>query len=104
MQEGKEEMLKGYICGWERSKDPKRPYHTDFWFGSDVKKAAYWLTRREAENDCVMFDNHRIVIASSEGGTHICGGFRVEELTPDRFVIFCEAPFILKQGSAKPLK
>jgi len=39
------------------------------------------------------------VIPSAQGGTHVCKGFKVEERAPNEFVVFCEAPFILKTGS-----
>jgi len=98
-------MTKGYICSWARSKDPARPYNTDFWFSPDIAKAAYWLTRESAEADISIFERHNILIPSALGGVHRCGGFQVEERAPEEFVIFCEAPFIFgKEKKAKPVK
>ena len=95
-------MPKGYICGWSRSKDPERPYQTDFWFDSDPQKAAYWKTHEEAETDCELLEKKAIAIDSGEGGRHICSGFQIEKRGPGEFVIFCEAPFIRRpsEGAA----
>jgi hypothetical protein len=92
-------MPKGYICTWERSQE--RPYETDFWFDSDSKNAAKWLTQQEAETDCAMLSKKGIKIPSSDGGTFFCTQFHVEERAPHEFIIFCEAPFIQRTSATK---
>lgn len=86
-------MLKAYITKW--TEEPQeRHIRVDVRFDSHQENAAYWPTREEAENECAVFDSLKIVIPSAEGGTHVCKGFKVEERTPDEFILFCEGPFI----------
>jgi len=94
-------MLKGYVTGWEIVADATLgEQRSDFRFDSHAENAAYWDTRESAEVDRTFFDLRQIVISSSEGGKHICTGFTIEELAPDRFVIFCMAPFIQASRNA----
>ncbi len=86
------EYSKGYIVRWKRREKPEADT-TDYWFDSRPEKAAYWETKEEAENDCVLFERHPIVLTLSGGSTHTCTGFRVEQRAPKEFVIFCLAPF-----------
>jgi len=98
-------MLKGYIVGWKVREKPEE-HKIDYWFDHRAEKAAYWPTRQEAENDCAIFDYHCIVIPSAEGGTHVCNGFKVEERAPGEFVVFCLAPFIVRDtisGESAPI-
>jgi hypothetical protein len=44
-----------------------------------------------AEADCLDL-NRGVTIPS--GGTYICTNFRVEEEAPDKFLIYCETPFV----------
>jgi hypothetical protein len=87
-------MSKAYILRSKRREKPEERHITDFWFTTDPKKAGYYETKEAAANDCVLFERFPISIPSSEGGTHTCTGFKVEELGANEFVIFCEAPFI----------
>jgi hypothetical protein len=89
-------MLKGYITGWKEREKPEEHHIVDLGFDHRPEKAACWPTREQAENDCAIFDHWQIVIPSADGGTHICKGFKVEKRAPGEFVVFCEAPFILK--------
>jgi hypothetical protein len=89
-------MLKGYINRWKEREKPEERQIVDYWFTSNAMKAACWETESEAENNCVIFDCHRIVIPSSKGGTHVCKDFKVEQRAPNEFVVFCVAPFILE--------
>ena len=91
-------MLKGYISRWKRKEKPEDNI-LDYWFCTRPGDAAYWGSREEAENDCVVFNRHqRIVIPSSQGGTYVCQDFKVEERKPGEFVVFCIAPFIPKDS------
>jgi hypothetical protein len=103
-REKKHKMLKAYISHWKRREKPEERHIVDFWVTTDPKKAAPYETKQEAENDCVLFERFPILIASSEGGTHTCTGWKVEELAPKEFVVFCVAPFIIgaRGESVKP--
>jgi len=92
-------MLKGYVNRWKKRDKPEE-HVMDYWFCSRAENAAVWDTREGAENDCVLFNHHRIVIPSSEGGTYICRDFKVEERAPGEFVVFCMAPFVPKENSS----
>jgi hypothetical protein len=85
--------MKGYICRWERRKEP-HSHVMDYWFDHRPEKAAFWRTKEEADADCMIFNREGITIPSSEGGSYLCNNFRSEERSPGEFVIFCEAPFI----------
>jgi hypothetical protein len=87
-------MAKGYVAGWKNAVEPHRQYMKDYWFTSTPEKAAYWTDREEAERDLPLFENGSIVIPSSLGGVHTLHGFHVEEFPPDKFVIWCDGPFI----------
>jgi hypothetical protein len=88
-------MSKGYITRWKLREKPEEQGKVDYLFDSHAENAASWETKEEAEADCIIFDHHRIVIPSAEGGTHICSGFKVEQRAEKEFVVFCEAPFIV---------
>ena len=83
--------LKAYVSNWNDSADK---LHRDLWFRSDPKNARILDNEAEAETHCRVFDDSGIAIPSNEGGTHVLRGFKVEKLAPNRFVIFCEGPFI----------
>ena len=89
-------MLKAYISHWKRREKVGQERITDFWVTTDPKKALPYETRYAAASDCVLFERCPIVIDSSEGGKHSCTGWKVEELSPKEFVIFCVAPFIIR--------
>jgi hypothetical protein len=69
----------------------------DYFFTNNVDSAAYWETEEEAAANCKFLDDSQIVIDSPEGGQHIGKGFQVEQRAPDEFVIFCYAPFIIRE-------
>ncbi len=88
-------MQKGYICRWEREKPPndnRNIYH----FCLLPKDAAYWPTRGLAEIECLDL-NRGVTIPS--GGTYVCANFQVEENEADRFLIYCEAPFVFEEAT-----
>jgi hypothetical protein len=91
-------MLKGYVRNYW---DVEKSTRVDFSFGADADSAMVWKTRAEADTACAMFDHQNIRIPSASGGDHVCRGFKSEERKPSEFVVFCEAPFILKQASAR---
>jgi hypothetical protein len=84
-------MRKGYVRRWKLREGPDG---IDYWFTSNPKLAACWETKAKADADCGLLDLHRIVISSSEGGAYVCRDFKSEELGPDKFAIFCTAPFV----------
>jgi len=80
--------MKGYIALWKLLDGDKLDYR----FSVLPANAAVWATRKEAEENCDVFNRHRIVI-NTASGPHVCADFKVEERAPDEFVAFCEAPF-----------
>lgn len=94
-------LLKGYVRRWKEREKPE-PEGIDYWFTSHPENAAWWKTREDAENECVVFEANRIRIPSSAGGVHTCRGFKVEERAPGEFVIYCMAPFVLQSSEIAP--
>lgn len=91
-------MLKGYINHWREREKPEQ-HRVDYWFSARIEQAATWPTKEEAESNCTIFNHHRIVIPSSQGGTHVCDDFKVDERAPGQFVVYCMAPFIVKEAA-----
>ena len=93
-------MLKAYVTSTKYREKPKEESHIlDVWFDSRVEKAAYYPTREEAECDCkVIFERGNIQIDTAEEWKHTLKDFRVEQYGPREFVIFCEGPFIIRNG------
>jgi hypothetical protein len=91
-------MHKAYIAHWMKREKPEE--HLAYYlFDSRSEKAANWKTKERADIDCALFNHLQIEIPSSNGGTHVCNGFKVEKLTSGNFAIFCEAPFIPMETS-----
>jgi hypothetical protein len=88
-------MLKGYVSRWKAREKPEQ-HIMDYCFDPRPENAAHWGSREDAEKDCVLFNNHQIVVPSSMGGNHTCKDFKVEQRAPNEFVVFCVAPFILE--------
>ena len=77
-------MHKGYIQRWEQD----RPHLQDiFHFCPLAEHAAYWPSRYNAEAKCAELSKGVKI------GRFLCTDFQIEEAAPDRFLIFCEAPF-----------
>jgi hypothetical protein len=81
-------MQKVYVCKWERDVAPNDDRFI-YQFCTEAKDAAYWNSRYLVEVDCLEL-NRGVTIPS--GGTYLCKNFQVEQESPDRFVICCEAP------------
>jgi hypothetical protein len=91
---------KGYVSGWE--KNPSDDRIVDFLFTSNPESALYHETREAAQIECRFLDSRGISIPSNEGGRYTLRGFQIEELKPDRFVCYCEGPFIAqRRGQCK---
>lgn len=82
-------MEKGYIYKWERDVAPNDDRNI-YYFCSQAEGAAFWPSRYNAELECIEL-NRGVTIP--RGGTFICTEFHIEEAAPDRFLIYCEAPF-----------
>jgi hypothetical protein len=65
---------------------------TDVWFTSHIEDADCWLTREEAEAQCVMLERYEIKTQSADGGRHTCRGFQAEQRKPEEFVVCCDVP------------
>jgi hypothetical protein len=83
---------KGYLSGWEDNKsDPKL---MDYTFTDNPNSAVTYESADQAATECKFYDAVPISIPSNEGGTHTLRGFKLEELSPGKFVIYCEGPYI----------
>jgi len=88
----------GYVIGWRERETPEGRTKVDVWFDHRPEKAVCGKTRKQAEDDCALLDCYRVKIPLSEGSEHVCGSFKVEERSPEEFVVFCEVPFVLRTG------
>jgi hypothetical protein len=79
---------KGYLFGEIVGED-----HPTYTFTRAADKAIFWPTRLAAEQRLDWL-NRGVTIESSLRGRYTITDFQVEEATPDRFVIFANAPFI----------
>jgi hypothetical protein len=82
-------MQKGYICAWEPGAPPN-DNRKIYAFCPEAKDAFYWPTHYLAEIECLDL-NEGVTIPS--GGTYICTNLQIEEEGPEKFLIYCEAPF-----------
>ena len=88
-------LRRGYIHRWKKRDAPEN-YRTDYWFCEFAKDASYWDTKESAQHACDIF-NMGIEIPSANGGVHVCRNFEVEEVSAVHFVVFCEAPFVVRE-------
>ena len=72
----------------------------DFWFTAKAEDAAWWESKEKAESQRQTFDRYDLSSASDEGGFYIGRNFGTEEVRTDRWVVFCEAPFLPYEPSA----
>ena len=89
---------KGYLSGWEDSKSD--PRLKDFTFTDNPNSAVTYESADQAATECRFYDSVAISIPSNQGGKHMLRGFKFEELSPGKFVIYCEGPYIPCVGSA----
>jgi len=89
--------IKGYYRHEEKNKD--YPHRLDYFFTSKPENAAYYTTRLDAETGCKVLEMSQVSIPSSEGGFHTLRNFRVEEVSSDRFVVYCDGPFIPERAA-----
>jgi hypothetical protein len=82
-------MQKGYVRSWKQD-DPPNDNRNVYFFCQLRGDAAYWPSRYVAEAECMDL-NRGVTIPP--GGAYIINNFQVEEVEPDHFLIFCEAPF-----------
>ena len=96
-------LRKGYVSREVPTKNPERN-NMDYFFDSDPAKAMFWDTKVGAEAACTIFNGRSIMIPSAEGGEYRCVNFSVEERKAAEFVVFCEAPFILRPDHSASTK
>ncbi|MGA7931421.1 MAG: hypothetical protein WCA20_36180 [Candidatus Sulfotelmatobacter sp.] len=90
-------MSKGYVQGLKNRKEPpEEPDIVDVWFTNRVENAASYATRSEAEAECLFLERWRVKIPTATGHKHTCTDFKVEERATGQFVLFCEAPFVVR--------
>ncbi len=82
-------MQKGYICD-RKQDEPPNDNRNIYSFCQLAKDAAYWPSRYLAEAECMDLNRG---VRIPPGGAYVANNFHVEEAEPDRFLIFCEAPF-----------
>jgi hypothetical protein len=87
--------MKGYVVRWKiRENDDHQTI--DYWFSTLPKDGATWPTRESVEVHIRDFNKKGVTIPSSFGGRTI-HDFKVEEREDGKFVVFCEAPVILRE-------
>lgn len=89
--------MRGYVRKEAYVDDQRMPFgrRYDVWF-TDKEHAMHWETKEEAEAAAKLFDTRRIEIDVPGSGKHLCTCFRFEERALGEFVVFCDAPFTLR--------
>lgn len=80
-------MPKAYVTNW-KEEPQELSTRVTVEFDQSPQNAAIWEEEREAENACQNFE--AVPITISGGG--VCKGFKVEQLAPKQFVVFCDYP------------
>jgi len=80
-------LQKGYISKHEADNERSRSIWS---FCAKAEHAMYWPSRYVADAECALLNRG---VAIPPDGPYLITNFQVEEDTPDRFLIFCEAPF-----------
>ncbi|HMH13508.1 MAG TPA: hypothetical protein VK578_10410 [Edaphobacter sp.] len=87
--------MKGYLVRWKiRDGDDQT---IDYWFSSSPRDGATWPTRESAEVHMQEFNRKGVTIPSSFGERLTIHDFKVEEREDGKFVVFYEAPVILRE-------
>lgn len=85
-------MAKAYFYRDVWQDDPSGTPRLKRRFTANPKEACWYPTEPEAVSDCEMIFRKGIQVESLDGKTHLLANFQVEEVRPEEFVIFCEAP------------
>jgi hypothetical protein len=88
LKEERAPMAKLYLSYLKHRQPPNKGL--DVCFVPWPEKALAWIDRKSAEN-VAQFDLEKANITLMGSGP-VLGNFRVEELGPEKFGIFCEAP------------
>lgn len=92
--------MKGYLVRWRsRAEDDHRTI--DYWFSTSPKDGGTWELCELAEVDMREFNRNGVMIPSSLGGNHVIHDFTVEEREDGKYVVCCEAPFIVQGRQAQ---
>jgi hypothetical protein len=91
---GAAKNMKGYVLRKEFVDGPQKT--VDLYFTSDPEMAMYWECQKDADMNCRIFDAFLSPLRTSLGGSHTQRGFQSEELRKDRFVVFVDAPFVVR--------
>jgi len=83
---------KGYLSGWEDNKS--NALLKDYLFTANPDVAVKYESAEQAAIECRFYDSAAISIPSNQDGKHMLRGFKFEELSPGKFVIYCEGPYI----------
>lgn len=87
--------MKAYVKTYKNVADEKAQhgFRWDILFAKEKENAMTWNKRATAEEARDWFERREINIDLPDGSRHLCTGFQIDEVGPQDFVIFCEAPF-----------
>jgi len=84
--------MKGYIVGF-KSRASADHQVIDYCFSDSAQDAMRWDLRELAEADVRLF-NRGIMINEDLGQPHLLDDFAIEEVEPEKFIVFAEGPFV----------
>lgn len=85
-------LTKGYLGRIDWGKKLEKDKYT---FVATAAEAGLYLSRLEAERACADRRASNVTLELRSGSTYPISDFQVEELAPDKFVIYCYGPFEL---------
>lgn len=93
-------VCKGYfVCSYRSHTEIEGRWKIDYRFHQDPARAYMYDTWLFADRERITLDTAGVEIDASWGGKFHCRDFEIQEILPEHFVIYCEAPFIPITGS-----
>lgn len=89
-------LRRAYVSGWKDKEPSDGQIPVEVTFSFRAEEAHYWPSNESAQRNCDLFRSYGVNVDWSEGGDYVCNEFQVEEVSPGRFVLFCEGPFVNK--------
>lgn len=71
------------------------------WFSSTPETAAIWAYRAVAERHRRDFNRHGVIIQSAADGSHTLRNFSIESRPDGKFVLACDAPFLVTDAGSQ---
>lgn len=97
----KQGVCKGYYRGSQQHPaGPDGRAKIDYDFNRHQENARVYSTRVSADDGRKLLEAADVEIDAVWGGKFNCRDFVVEEIAQDRFVIYCEAPFVSMPGES----